>query len=64
MAQKYKDLELEYDELQSAYDKLQQMLELLTSDEPGDQSGDKLRKFFEILHGRARSRFVASRGAK
>jgi len=64
MSEKYKDLEFEHHELQLAYDKLQQMLELLTSDDPGEKSGEKLRKFFEILHGKARRRVHASRDDK
>jgi hypothetical protein len=53
---KYKDLEIEFHQLQQAYDKLQQTLELLTCDDEGRANGEQLRRFLDIIQGKARMR--------
>jgi AP-1-like transcription factor len=56
MSAKYKDLELEHLNLQDAHEKLQQTLELLTCDDDGRTSGEQLRRFLNIIQGKARTR--------
>ncbi|KAF2673647.1 hypothetical protein BT63DRAFT_162394 [Microthyrium microscopicum] len=53
---KYKELESDYSQLQQSYDKLQQTLELLTCDDEGRTSGDQLRRFLDIIQGKARNK--------
>jgi hypothetical protein len=56
MTEKYKDLETEHITLQQSHEKLQQTLELLTCDDEGRTSGEQLRRFLDIIQGKARTR--------
>jgi len=56
VTEKYKELESDYTQLQQSYDKLQQTLELLTCDDDGRTSGEQLRRFLDIIQGKARTK--------
>jgi len=56
MTEKYKDLEMEHVHLQQSHEKLQQTLELLTCDDDGRTSGEQLRRFLDIIQGKAKTK--------
>jgi len=56
MSGKYKDLESQHHSLQMSHEKLQQTLELLTCDDDGRTSGEQLRRFLDIIQGKAKTK--------